>query len=182
MIAKKQKAIEYARSLFCEVKEDGQKKYTLHDIAKLVLKKCKFETTLSTIGRWAQKYDWEDTFTKLKQAGIERAKGDIDNKIIDEKANTIADIYQANKKLEKLAQQTILARMTGQKLTDKDGNEVKSDVGNTDIIRLIQHSESTLLALHDKKIDKGSQPDLSSMTNDELLDRLKLTQALEKKK
>jgi hypothetical protein len=150
MNAQKQKAVDYARSLFCEVSEDGSKKYSLHEIAKQLQQKCKYSVNVSNLSRWSKKFDWEDTFTKLKQAGIEQAKGDIDNKIIDEKAQTIADIYKGNKQIQNLAKQTILARLLAKPVKDNEGNEIKSDVTNADIIRLLQHSETTILILQDK--------------------------------
>jgi hypothetical protein len=155
MNSKKEKIKEYAKSLFLEVNAEGKKINTWEAISKNILKKFKLEIHFTTIQKWSKRYDWEITFEKLKMAGIERGKEQLqqkENQIIDEKANTIADIYQANKRLQKLAQQTILAQMTGQKLTDKDGNIINCNVGNTDVIRLIQHSENTLLNLHNKGI------------------------------
>jgi hypothetical protein len=152
MNAKKQKAIEKARSLFCDVKENGQKKYTLQDIAKIVRTECKYATTLSTISRWAIKFDWEDTFIKLKQAGMEKAQGDIDNKLINEKSDIIAEIYKDNKTIHSVAKNHLLARLTGQVVKDKDGNPVDvTKVYMCDLIRLMEHSEATLLNLNDKK-------------------------------
>jgi len=152
MNAKKQKVIDFARSLYCEVNEGGQKKYTLLQIAKLVHQKCKFAINQSTISRWVIKYDWEDTFIKLKQAGIEKAKGDIDNKLINEKADIIAEIYKDNKTIHSVAKNHLLARLTGQPVKDKDGNPIDvSKIWMNDLIRLMEHSEATLLNLHDKK-------------------------------
>jgi hypothetical protein len=177
MNSKKQKALDYARNLYVQVNENGLKKYTLQEISKKLHRDIKFEADYSTISKWAKRYLWEDTFIKLKQAGIEKAKGDIDNKIIDEKANTIADIYKSNKQLEKIAQNTILARITGQKLKDKDGNPINTDVSDTDIIRLIQHSETILLNLHDKTQDKNLEennilPSININISDKLLEKL----------
>lgn len=150
MNAKKQKAIEYCRSLYCDVKENGQKKYTLQEIEKKVQKDRKFSVSYSTISKWATKYGWEDTFIKLKQAGIEKAKGDIDNKIIDEKVDIIATIYKSNKTFQKVATQTLLAKLTGQQLKDSQGNEIKTDISDAILERIIERSEQTLLKLQDK--------------------------------
>jgi hypothetical protein len=179
MNAKKSKAIEAARILYCEVNEAGQKKYTLQEIAKIVGTKCKYATTLSTISRWAIKFDWEDTFIKLKQAGIEKAKGDIDNKIIDEKSDIIAEIYKNNKTILTLSKNHLFAKLTGQKVQDKDGNPIDVKMYTADLIRLMEHSEATLLNLHDKKSVQQTL-DLSSMSTEELLTRLDAIKKIEK--
>jgi len=183
--SKKKKIQEFARDLFLRVDDEGHKIHTWDSISKAILKKFKLDIHFTTIQKWSKKHDWSATFEKIKMAGIERGKQEFQRKeaqIIDEKADTIADIYKSNKQLQRLAQQTIIARMTGQKLKDKEGNEIKTDVGNTDVIRLIQHSENTLLTLHDKKPDKGDQIDLSGMTTEELILRHEAAKALEKKK
>jgi hypothetical protein len=153
LTTQKEKIKEFARDLFLQVNEVGSKKYTLHDIAKQLQQKRKYSINVSNLSRWSKKYDWEGLFIKLKQAGIEQAKSDIENKVIDEKAQTIADIYKSNKSIQNLSKQTILSRLLGKTVMDKDGNEIKSDFGNTDLIRLLQHSEQTILTLHEKKID-----------------------------
>jgi hypothetical protein len=181
MNAKKEKAIEVTRSLYCEVNASGAKKYTLRDIVKLLKQKCKYETSIATISRWIDKYNWEDTFIKLKQAGIEQAQGDITNKIIDEKASTIADIYKGNKTIQKVSNQTIIARLLAQPVKDKDGNEIKSEITNRDLISLLQHSETTILNLHDKKTD-SKVLDLAQFETDDLIARAEAARLLEKSK
>ncbi len=156
MDAKKEKIRNYAKDLYFQVDDEGHKINTWEGISKAVLKHFKILIHFTTIQKWSKKYDWEDTFEKIKMAGIERGKEKFqekENQIIDEKANTIADIYKSNKNLQKIAQQTLLARLTDQPIKDSSGKEIKADVGNTDLIRLIQHSETTLLNLHDKRTD-----------------------------
>jgi hypothetical protein len=152
MDAKKSKAINFARNMFCEVDQDGKQKYTLQQIATSLQQKCKFAANKSTISRWAVKFDWEGTFIKLKQAGIEKVKGDIDNKLINEKSDIIAEIYKDNKTIHSVAKNHLLARLTGQVVKDKDGNPIDvSKIWMVDLIRLMEHSEATLLNLNDKK-------------------------------
>jgi organic radical activating enzyme len=154
MVAKKNDIIEYAKSLYIEVNEDGNRINTFQEISNKVQKKFKISKTYSTIAKWVVKYDWENTFIKLKQAGIEKGKEQLqekENKLIDEKSQVIADIYKSNKQIHGLAKQTLLARLTGQALKDKDGNAIDSKIYNSDLIRLMEHAEDTLLNLHDKK-------------------------------
>jgi hypothetical protein len=157
MVNQKRKIIEFAQSLYLEVNDEGNKIHTWDSISKSIQKRFKQEIHYSTIAKWSKKYDWENLFSKIKMAGIERGKEQLqekENKIIDERAQTIADIYKSNKQLQSLSQKTILARLTGQKLKDVNGNDLDSDFGNTDLIRILQHSEQTLLTLHDKNSDK----------------------------
>lgn len=155
MNAKKEKAIELAKSLYVDVNADGTKKYTLQQIAKQIQNKCKIAIDLSTVSRWAKKYDWEGLFEKIKMAGIEKGKQQLqekENQIVDEKAQTIADIYKSNKQIQKISQTTILSRLTGQDLKDSSGNTIESNVSTRDAISLLQYSEQVLLNLHEKKI------------------------------
>jgi len=163
MISKKEKIKDFAKDLFLQVDAEGNKIHTWDTISKAIQKRFKEDIHYSTIAKWGAKYDWNNTFEKIKMAGIERGKEQLqekENKVINEKANAIADIYKSNKNIQKLTQQTILSRLTGQQLKDKDGNLIKSDIGTTDLVRLLQHSEQTILNLHDKKL--GNENDAES--------------------
>lgn len=160
MISKKENIIEYAKSLYCEVDGEGSRLNTFQEISKKVQKKFKIVKTYSTIAKWAAKYDWEGTFIKLKQAGIEKGKEQLqekENKLIDEKSQAIANIYITNKQIHNLAKNTLLARLTGQELKDKDGNVIETKVGTSEIIRLMEHAEDTILGLHDKSMIKPEE-------------------------
>lgn len=158
MNAKKERAIECARNLFVDVNSDGTKKYTLQQISKILQTKCKYAIDFTTLSRWAKRYDWEGLFEKVKMAGIEKATNDIENKVIDEKAQTIADIYRSNKQIQKISHTTILSRLTGQDIRDKDGHQIESKVSTRDAISLLQYSEQVLLNLHEKNIDSKNKP------------------------
>jgi hypothetical protein len=152
----KRKIRDFAKDLFLQVDADGNKVNTWDSISKCILKKFKLEIHFTTIQKWSKAEDWNNTYEKIKMAGIESAKSELqvkENKLIDEKAQVIADIYKSNKSIQNLSKQTIISRLLGKQVTDKDGNEIKSDFGNTDLIRLLQHSEQTILTLHDKKTD-----------------------------
>ena len=154
MNSKKLQIIEFAKELYFVVDADGKKVYTWESISKQVLKKFKLEIHFTTIQKWSKRYDWDSLFEKIKMAGIEKGKQQLQEKekqIIDEKSQIIADIYKSNKQLQKISQQTILARLMGQELKDGNGNPINSDFGNSDLIRVLQHSETTLLELQDKK-------------------------------
>jgi len=154
MISTKQTIVEFARSLYMEVDSEGKKIHTWRSISTLIQKKFKKEVNYSTVAKWATKYDWESTFEKIKMAGIERSKSEMQDKekeLIDEKSAVIADIYKSNKNIQRLSQQVILSRLTGKELKDSAGNIVSTDISNADLIRLLQHSEQSLLELHDKK-------------------------------
>ena len=154
MNATKQKAVDFAKNLYLEVNDKGEKAYSCEYIAIQLQKKCKFECNQSTVYRWAKKNDWDGLFEKIKMAGIEKGKESIqqkENQLIDEKSQIIADIYQSNKKIQSITQKTLLSRLTGTQLKDSNGNDVNADMGNSDLIRLLQHSEATLLELQDKR-------------------------------
>jgi organic radical activating enzyme len=160
MNSQKEKIIQYAKILYLEVNADGNRVNTFESISHKVHKKFTIEIHYSTIVKWSKKYDWENTFIKIKQAGIEKGKEQLqekENKLIDEKAQAIADIYKGNKTIQKIAQQTLISRLTGQPLKDGSGNEIKSEIFTNDIIRLLQHSEQTILNLHDKGLKPGSE-------------------------
>lgn len=154
MNATKQKAVEFAKSLYLEVNENGEKAYSCEYIAIQLQKKCKYECNQSTVYRWAKNNDWDGLFEKIKMAGIEKVKNSIqqkENQLIDEKSQVIADIYKSNKTLQKISQQTILARLTGQQVKGVNGEPINADFGNSDLIRILQHAEATLLELQDKR-------------------------------
>ena len=160
MNATKQKAVDFAKNLYLEVNDKGEKAYSCEYIAIQLQKKCKFECNQSTVYRWAKKNDWDGLFEKIKMAGIEKGKQSLqqkENQLIDEKSQVIADIYQSNKKIQGITQKTLLARLTGLKLKDGSGNPIDADISNTDLIRLLQHSETTLLELQDKKKQQVNQ-------------------------
>lgn len=151
---KKKNMVEFAKELYLEVDTDGNKLHTWDYISNELLKKFKVKLHLSTISKWSKKYHWEDLFERIKMAGIEKSKAefqDKENKLIDERSKVIADIYNSNKTIQTLANQTILARITGQELKNKDGAIIKTDMQTQDVIRLLQHSEATLLELHEKR-------------------------------
>lgn len=164
MDSKKQKIKDYAKDLFLQVDENGSKVHTWDTISKAVLKRFKLEIHFTTIQKWSKKEDWAATYEKIKMAGIELGKEQLqekESKLIDEKAQTIADIYKSNKTIQKLTQQTILSRLTGQELKNSQGEEIKSHIGTSDLVRLLQHAEGTLLSLHDKKTPTGNKEDLN---------------------
>lgn len=158
----KRKIKDYAKNLYLTVNEEGNKLHTYDAIAKLVQKKYKIAINLVTIQRWCKKEDWDGTFIKLKQAGLEKGKEQLqekENKLIDEKSQTIADIYKSNKTIQRLSQQTIVSRLLNKPLTDADGKTITADVGTTDLIRLLQHAENTILNLHDKGLNQNPEND-----------------------
>jgi hypothetical protein len=158
---------EFSKSMFLQVDAEGRKKYTWNEISKAVQKKFHKSVHFTTIQKWCKKENWEDVFDRLKMAGIEQAEKDIqskENAIIDERSQTIADIYKSNKQIQGIAQKTILARMTGQQLFDKEQNPIVTQVQTPDIIRLLQHSEEILLELHDKKKKDDSDAGGSNTT------------------
>jgi hypothetical protein len=162
MDAKKEKIRNFAKDLYLKVDENGSKLHTWDYISKEILKKFKLEIHFTTIQKWSKKEDWSGTFEKIKMAGIEKGKEQLqekENKLIDEKSQIIADIYKSNKTIQKLSQQTIVSRLLNQPLKDKDGNTIIADVGTTDLIRLLQHAEGTILDLHDKGLN--TNPDNS---------------------
>lgn len=146
--------LEFARNLYLEVDAEGKKANTWDSISKNILKKYKLEIHLTTIQKWSKKHDWEGLFEKIKMAGIEKSKQNLQDKenvIVDEKSQTIADIYKSNKQLLALSQKTIISRLTGRQLKDGEGNNIDADISTTDLVRILQHSESSLLELLDKK-------------------------------
>ena len=157
MSALKDTIIEYARDLFLEVDDNGKKKHTFEFISESIQKKFKKAAHYSTIAKWSVRYDWGLLFEKIKMAGIERATQtpqQRENSIIDEKSQVIADIYKSNKQLQSISKNTLMARATGQPLKDGNGNEIKTDMNNADLIRILQHAENTILLLHDKGLEK----------------------------
>jgi ribosomal protein S24E len=165
----KLKIIEFAKRLYLEVNHDGKKTHTWDNISKNILKKYKLEIHFTTIQKWSKRYDWENLFEKLKMAGIEKGKQQLqekENKLIDEKSQLVADIYKSNKTLQNLSQRTLTARLLGKPVVDSQGNEIDANFGNTDLIRILQHSESTLLELQDKKktLDGTSTLQLPNIT------------------
>ena len=160
MNSKKIQIIEFAKELYFVVDSEGKRVNTWESISKQILKKFKLEIHFTTIQKWSKKYDWESLFEKVKMVGIERGKEQLqqkENQLIDEKSQIIADIYQSNKKIQSITQKTLLVRLTGSKLKDGSGNPIDADISNTDLIRLLQHSETTLLELQDKKKQQVNQ-------------------------
>ena len=66
MNATKQKAVDFAKNLYLEVNDKGEKAYSCEYIAIQLQKKCKFECNQSTVYRWAKKNDWDGLFEKIK--------------------------------------------------------------------------------------------------------------------
>lgn len=154
MKSTKENIVEFAKNLYLEVDEEGKKKNTLRLISTEIKQKFHKSVDFSTIALWSKKYDWEGIFEKIKMSGIEKAKADNqqkENQLIDEKSQTIADIYKSNKQINSLAKNHLLSRMTGKILKDSEGNEISADISNQDLIRLLQHSEDTILELHNKR-------------------------------
>jgi organic radical activating enzyme len=154
VISKKDKIKDFAKSLFLEVNAEGNKIHTWDSISKAVLKRFKLEIHFTTIQKWSKKYDWASTYEKLKMAGIERGQEQLqekENKLIDEKAQTIADIYKSNKTIQRIASQSIIAKLMGQPLKNSEGNPIETTLRDEVIARVLEKAENTLLSLHDKK-------------------------------
>jgi hypothetical protein len=183
MNSNKEKIIEFAKIQYLEVNADGFRINTWNDISKSIQKKFKQKINYSTIAKWSKKYDWESLFEKLKMAGIEKGKEQLqekENKIIDEKSQTIADIYKSNKQLHVLSQKTIISRITGNPFLDSKGNEIKSEIGTTDLIRILQHSENGLLELLDKRKPETSKINIEHLSTEELIKRAEAARLIEK--
>lgn len=184
MNTQKEKIRNFSKDLFLKVDSNGSKVHTWDSISKEILKKFKLEIHFTTIQKWSKKEDWSETYIKLKQAGIEKGKEQYqekENKLIDEKSQVIADIYKSNKQIHGLAKNTLLARLTGQSLKDKDGNAIESKVYNSDLIRLMEHAEDTLLNLHDKKGVKSTYIDYSNTSPEVLIKAYEAAKYLDSK-
>jgi hypothetical protein len=169
MISKKRKIRDYAKDLFLQVDDEGNRVNTFMKISTAIQKKFKIDINYSTIAKWSTNENWAATFEKIKMAGIELGKEQLqekESKLIDEKAQTIADIYKSNKTIQKLTQQTILSRLTGQELKNNQGEEIKSTVGTSDLVRLLQYTETTILNLHDKRT--GEDVNVNIQTSNQL--------------
>lgn len=156
--SKHDEILEFARNLYLEVDSEGRKANTWDGISKSILKKYNLEIHLTTIQKWSKKYDWESLFDKIKMAGIEKGEQQLQEKeniLIDEKSQTIADIYKSNKQLATLSQKTLTARLAGRQIKDNEGNIINADISTADLIRILQHSENSLLELLEKKKDTG---------------------------
>lgn len=159
MTDQKAKILEFALNLYLEVDAEGRRKNTWDYISKQILKKFKVEIHFTTIQKWSKRNDWESIFEKIKMAGIEKGREQLQekqNKIIDEKSQVIADVYKSNKQIQGIAKTILLNRLLGKQMIDEQGNPMKINVANVDLIRLLQHSEQTLLSLQDKKREVGN--------------------------
>jgi len=157
MKPEKQKIKDYAKDLFLQVDENGNKKYSLRDICEKILQKFHKSIDPKTILNWSNKENWINIYEKTKQAGIEQSKEDFhkkENQLIDAKANDIAEIYKGRKQLSELARKHLSARLTGQKIKI-NGQDVNISMRDNELLKLLQDSENTILNLNDKSIGEN---------------------------
>lgn len=105
----KKELINKAKKLYVSIDETGARSNTLEEIAK-ILQNQGYKIDLSTISRWANKYNWESSLNDLRYEQVKKIESKITfdtNQIKEElydvyKVSRLMLIQVANKLIEKL--------------------------------------------------------------------------------
>ena len=93
-VKKREKIIDFAKSLYIQIDKRGEKKYNPRQICVKIKNKFGEKYTPTTIENWAEKYDWKGVLDRVRKYGIEAANGTPDNELVERNGNEVKQIYQ----------------------------------------------------------------------------------------
>jgi L-2-hydroxyglutarate oxidase LhgO len=134
----------YAKRLYLKVDNNGKQINSTYKIAKKIHQKFGKKLAAQTISNWAKDHDWNKTFTKAKQHGIEKAKTkskEVEQKILEKESDDIAKIYKANLDLFNFSIEAL------------KGLHAEGKIYPALYARIMESSKTTLLNLNDKPQD-----------------------------
>lgn len=177
-----EKAQQDAMELYCLVDENGNKKYTLPEIAEIISKKhskiySKRKLSKKVVSDWKIKFHWDDTFIKIKQHGLMLATESFAKKessLMDKKSDLIKMIYEGDLMRYDLTKGAFEAKFKNKNIFKNEAGDtlvVPEDLQWTDINKAWDASRKGLLELNN--IDSGiNLDDLSDEDLDKLIEKL----------
>jgi len=97
----KEKYLEFGKDLYTQYDTEGNKLYSLQEIADRLCEKFNKRFTRQTIFNWSKSNDWDGLNQKIKQHAISKAneadKFSPDEKVIDARSDDLADVYKYGK-------------------------------------------------------------------------------------
>lgn len=94
---------QYAKRYWLTVDDNGNRKFTLAQIANKIKKKFNKEIDKSTISLWAKNFKWQESFNDVKILAIQKLTGkqidDVEQAIIEIKASEKAEFVKMFKGL-----------------------------------------------------------------------------------
>ena len=168
---------EYAKQLYLTPNNKGNHKYSLQNIADMVLQKFNKRLTKVTISNWANRYGWKALWEEAVRKGVTTALG----KEKDDKEKSLDEKYKElimNQKRDDYLMATNLKRMgykylrehgfndttealrsieVGMKYTDESSVDVKVMVENNEAKRIeedvkeLEEAVDKILDRHDSK-------------------------------
>ena len=166
---------QYAKRYWLTVDDNGNRKFTLAQIANKIKKKFNKEIDKSTISLWAKNLKWQESFNDVKILAIQKLTGkqidDVEQAIIEIKASEKAEFVKMFKALAREFSNEIQRRI-------KSG-----DIAEAPLRDLITGLEKSFLAIANhlgfdneksivhKTVDENGNVtglDMSRMSEDEL--------------
>lgn len=127
----KEEHLEFAKDLYTQYNNEGEKLYSLQEIADKVEQKFHKKFTRQTIWHWAKSNDWDGLSRKIVQYALNRVheeeakknKFTPDEKIIDARSKDLAEVYKYAKLMVQISTDVYQKSHRGEKHTNIRNNE-----------------------------------------------------------
>ena len=166
---------QYAKRYFLTVDENGNRKYSLTQIAQKIEKKFNRKIDKSTLSLWAKNGKWNECFDDIKTLAIQKLTGkeidDVEQTIIEIKASEKAEFLKMFKDIARGFSGEIQRRIKQQEISETPLRDLIAGLEKS-FLAIANHLgfEDSKSMIH-KTIDKNGNItgiDFSGMSEDEL--------------
>jgi len=150
----KQKIIDFAKELYLQYDNEGNKVFSLRDIATKIIQKFDKKLTAQTVKNWADKKDWNKINAKIKQQSIIKAKDakfTADEIVIEKESDKLAKTYKYAEQLENIGFDIATKSYSGQE------HALISFDQSLRAIKLGTDIKMRIMEIPDDNKDKGTQ-------------------------
>ncbi len=147
---KKEIIREFAKDLYTQFDNDGNKLYSLRDISAKIKDEFNRSVTHVTVGRWAKDDDWDEVNQKIKQHAIDKANqtGSFspEEKIIDARSDDLAEVYKYGKLMAQIGTDVL---QTAYKVGKGQGGQKNTEISVKEAISAMRTGANIVFRLND---------------------------------